>query len=314
MINYVIYMGSSDSRLSIIIPTFNRKDKLERLIDSVIKHLDFEYEIIVVDDHSTDGTDAMMAKKFGGVKYIRHQQVELVGKSRNDGIINASSNLCLFIDDDNVLKDNSIRRVVEFMEGNTDVGVMGPVTCYLSRPDMVMYAGSRFGRLLIKSSFLFSNEKADLLKDKIFEVDKIPNSSVVKREAALSVGLIDYPRYPFFDEDGELIYKIKKLGYRVLINGNAKVYHDYPYNSSPSKEKINSLRAYYIIRAKIFFVRDFVNGPGAYFALLASIILTFPYYVYKYAMPAGNRKAEIFSALLLGLLDSLSDREELRYR
>ena len=302
------------SRLSVIIPTFNRKDSLERLINSINGHLDFEYEIIVVDDCSMDGTDALMAEEFSNVKYIRHQQVELVGKSRNDGIINASSSLCLFIDDDNVLKDNSIRNIVEFMEKNTDIGVMGPLTCYLSKPDFVMYAGSRFGRLLIKSKFLFSNVNADLLRDKIFEVDKIPNSCVIKREAALSAGLIDYPRYPFFDEDGELIYKIKKLGYKVLMNGNARVYHDYLYNSSLSKERIKSFRAYYIMRAKIFFIRDFANAHCTLGAIIASVVFIFPYYVYKYAIPARNRKLEIFSALLLGLFDGLLNREALRYK
>ena len=92
-------------KLSVVIPTYNRKAKLKNLLLSIEKNFRIKslYEIIVIDDASTDGTDKMIEKEFTYVKYYRHNNIELDGKSKNDGINYSSGDLILFID---VIKSN----------------------------------------------------------------------------------------------------------------------------------------------------------------------------------------------------------------
>ena len=72
-------------KISVIIPTFNRIDLLKRAIDSVLNQSIKPYDIIVVDDGSTDGTFSMIQQKYKSVKLFQ-QHNSGVSKARNNGI------------------------------------------------------------------------------------------------------------------------------------------------------------------------------------------------------------------------------------
>lgn len=299
-------------KLSVVIPTYNRKTKLKNLLLSIEKNFQIKslYEIIVIDDASTDGTDEMIRKEFTYVKYYRHNNIGLVGKSRNDGIHFSSGDLILFIDDDNQLIDDSIGEIVTYMGKHPDVGVMAPVTCYLSDPNTIMYAGSKFSTIIKKTVSLYEKKKFSTLHDQILEVDAIANCSIINRKLAIDVGLIDYPKYPFIFEDGDLIYKIKKSGYKIMTYGNAKTLHDYPIcpDIQYIKKRYNSMRSYYNIRSKIFFLKDFNKRftnifliPGYYFAYIFEMI------------SKGNFNLKNFKALTYGLIDGIYNKYDLKY-
>ncbi|BBG25940.1 Glycosyltransferase AglE [Sulfuracidifex tepidarius] len=73
-------------KVSIAVPSYNRKEKLRRLLNSIEESTFKDFEIIVVDDASTDGTEEVIRKDFPYVKYIKHDKPNLVVKSRNDAI------------------------------------------------------------------------------------------------------------------------------------------------------------------------------------------------------------------------------------
>ena len=84
---------------SIILPTYNRKLELARSLNSIkASHFD-DYEIIVVDDGSTDGTAELISEKFKDIVYI-YQKNQGVSSARNTGIANATGKLLAFMDSD----------------------------------------------------------------------------------------------------------------------------------------------------------------------------------------------------------------------
>jgi len=91
--------------VSVIISTFNRKKKLKRAINSVLEQTFQDFEIIVVDDASTDGTDKMckkLIKKEPQVRYMRRDSNwGKHGKVKNEGIKAAKGEYITFLDDDN---------------------------------------------------------------------------------------------------------------------------------------------------------------------------------------------------------------------
>ena len=72
--------------VSVIIPTYNRARKLLRAISSVLYQTFIDYEVIVVDDGSNDGTAACLEPVMGRIKYLRHPDNMGVSAARNEGI------------------------------------------------------------------------------------------------------------------------------------------------------------------------------------------------------------------------------------
>lgn len=107
--------------ISIITPTYNRKDLLEKAILSVKNQdrtLPFEYEHIIIDDGSTDGTKEFIQKYSNDQEYhiiYRYQENGGVGKARNHALslINKESTYTLFLDSDDEIKADLIRNCLE---------------------------------------------------------------------------------------------------------------------------------------------------------------------------------------------------------
>lgn len=89
----------SNPRVSVVIPTHDRKEILPRALDSVIKQTFSDWELIVVDDGSTDDTDKMILRDYPAVRYCRQENAG-VSNARNSGVAMASGEWIAFLDSD----------------------------------------------------------------------------------------------------------------------------------------------------------------------------------------------------------------------
>lgn len=85
--------------ISVVIPTYNRRDLLKRALLSMLAQTLLPTEIIVIDDGSTDDTAAMIRTEFPAVHYY-HQENQGVGSARNTGIQHAIGDWIAFLDSD----------------------------------------------------------------------------------------------------------------------------------------------------------------------------------------------------------------------
>jgi len=101
-----------DDLISVIIPTFNRSDKLPNAINSIINQTYPNIEIIVVDDGSTDDTPKIMEKykHVDNLKYIRYKENKGVGYARNMGLINAKGKYIAINDSDDISLCNRLEK------------------------------------------------------------------------------------------------------------------------------------------------------------------------------------------------------------
>ena len=104
-------------KISAIIPTFNRIDLLKRAIDSVLNQSIKPYDIIVVDDGSTDGTSDMIQQKYKSIKLIQ-QKNSGVSVARNNGIKNAQGDWIALLDSDDEWKKNKLEEQVNKLTDN----------------------------------------------------------------------------------------------------------------------------------------------------------------------------------------------------
>ena len=94
-------------KVSVIIPTFNRLSLISRAIDSVLKQTFKPFEIIVVDDGSSDNTSAFIKNNYKSVKLIKQKNLG-VSKARNVGIKNSSGDWIALLDSDDEWKKNKL--------------------------------------------------------------------------------------------------------------------------------------------------------------------------------------------------------------
>tara|TARA_Y100000741_G_scaffold331778_1_gene287326 strand:- start:477 stop:1313 length:837 start_codon:yes stop_codon:yes gene_type:complete len=104
-------------KISVIIPTFNRLDLLKRAIDSVLNQSIKPYDIIVVDDGSTDGTSEMIQHKYKSINLIQ-QKNSGVSAARNNGIKNAQGDWIALLDSDDEWEKNKLEEQVNNLTDN----------------------------------------------------------------------------------------------------------------------------------------------------------------------------------------------------
>lgn len=111
------------TEVSVIIPTFNRADKILRAVSSVLDQSFRDFEIIVVNDGSDDNTDEILASYRDNIHYINHNQNLGVSAARNSGIKVSRSPLIAFLDSDDYWLPEKLDVQVKFFRDNIDAVV-----------------------------------------------------------------------------------------------------------------------------------------------------------------------------------------------
>jgi len=123
----------SQSHISIIVPAYNRAWSIERAITSVLHQTSHDWELVIVDDGSTDTTQEVVAKYLSDsrVRYFKKEHAG-VGAARNFGIVQAHNELVTFLDSDDEFVPDAIREMqkdAQLLEGQDAVSVV----LYLAR-------------------------------------------------------------------------------------------------------------------------------------------------------------------------------------
>ena len=106
-------------KLSIVIPVYNGAGHLEETLEHVFGSRFPDYEVIVIDDGSTDATPQILSScRDSRLKIVRHEKNQGVSRSRNEGAEIARSELLLFLDSDVLIPPGLLGEVCEFMRAN----------------------------------------------------------------------------------------------------------------------------------------------------------------------------------------------------
>lgn len=110
--------------ISIIIPTYNRKDLLPRAISSVLKQTYQDFEIIVVDDGSIDGTADFIKTNYSDprIRYFEFDKNRGVNEARNKGLEEARGEIIALLDSDDEWFDNALEQVIDVFSSHLEVG------------------------------------------------------------------------------------------------------------------------------------------------------------------------------------------------
>ncbi|WP_018630768.1 glycosyltransferase family 2 protein [Niabella aurantiaca] len=102
--------------ISIIVPTYNRADLIGETLESVLAQSYGNWEVIVVDNHSTDNTEAVISKYICDkrIRYIKHSRNYERARSRNTGLQNATGDFVTFLDSDDFIYPECLHDAYQF--------------------------------------------------------------------------------------------------------------------------------------------------------------------------------------------------------
>ncbi len=200
--------------ISVIIPAYNAAQIIGECLEALLhQSMDqADYEVIVVDDGSTDGTDEI-ARAHGVRVFSQPNQGPTT--ARNQGVAQAGGDILLFTDADCVPAETWIEEMVKPLSDPEVVGVKG---AYATRqqgltPRFIQLEFEDRYRLLRRDKYIdFVDTHAAAFKRRVFDIAGGFDPSIPGPTA----------------EDADLSYRIASLGYKMVFNPKAIVYHRHP--------------------------------------------------------------------------------------
>ncbi len=165
------------NKISIIIPTFNRRDYITIALDSVLKQTYKDYEIIIIDDGSSDDTKEVLKPYQDNIRYF-YQDNKGIPTTRNRGIREARGDYIAFLDSDDFWLPEKLERQIECFSNNSRYGMVA-TRCSSITPDGRLRKKNRPG----KSGWVL----IDLFKANFIRT----SSAMIKKECFDKIGMFD---------------------------------------------------------------------------------------------------------------------------
>lgn len=217
--------------MSIILVCWNNKAYLEPCLNSIYEGgLRSSFDIVVVDNGSTDGSQAMLREKFPEVIIIQNDHNVGLGKASNQGIEATNGRHILLLNNDTVVNGPSLDAMVDYLDQNPDVGAVGGQllnadgtvqSCYSGFPNLVeeFLIATRLGEMLRPGY------PANVTDKEIRSVDWMGSACLmVRRQALDTVGLLD-EEYFIYGDETDLQYRLKKAGWKNYYLPQATTIH-----------------------------------------------------------------------------------------
>ncbi len=301
-------MKTKKELVSVIIPTFNRKELVCRCIYSVLHNNYAPVEIIIIDNNSTDGTLETLRVKFKRkITIIRSENNLLAGGGRNLGASRAKGEYLLFIDSDNIIEKEMISRLVSASREHPNAAILGPLMLYETRRKIIWWAGSNVNKLTSKTTYLEIGNAYHRQGEDVYQVGHVPNVMMFTRKVFQKVKGFDTESFPMHYEEPDIAERIRQLGYIAICVPGAITYHNTPINYNDKKGEGLALndknRAYYNIRNRILFMKKY----GSNFNIFVLIFL--PVFFTAYAILLLRiKRPELIQYLITGAKDGLSEK------
>lgn len=253
--------------LSIIIPNLNTKKYLDKCLESIFLHTrDLEFEIIVIDDCSSDGSPDMLIQKYPQVALIENRRNLGFTKTTNSGIRKSKGKYILLLNSDTHIDSNTFKTMVSFMEKHPEVGAVGPrifnpdgseqIVSMRNFPTLMseIFEGSILGMLFPRIWFTRKYKLIGADRNKSQMCESLSGACLMIRQKVIcETGLLE-EKYPRSFDDLDICFRIRRAGWGIYYFPQARIVHygGVSFEQRIDESDINSQTAEIIFFRKFF--------------------------------------------------------------
>jgi GT2 family glycosyltransferase len=251
------------AELSILIVSYNTRDITLACLESLYAQTkESDFEVIIVDNASTDGSADAIAVRFPQATLIRHPSNIGFATGNNLAAQNARGKYLLLLNPDTVVLDNAIDRLMRFSKNNPAVGIWGGRTLF---PDRTLNPTYCWRRQTLWSAFCCASGLNSLFRgSRVFDPEAMgawtrersPEVDIVSgcfllitRDLWDKLGGFD-PAFFMYGEEADLCLRAHKLGARPRITMDATIIH-----LGGASERVRSDKLVRLIKAKTLLIR-----------------------------------------------------------
>ncbi|MCL4458360.1 MAG: glycosyltransferase family 2 protein [Chloroflexi bacterium] len=257
-------------KVTVIVVNWNGRDYLETCLSSVLRQSYPNFEILLIDNASTDGSLDLIEERFPQVGVIRNRVNLGFAAANNIGIQQSSSDYIATLNNDTKAEETWLAELVKAARTGPDIGMCASKMLFMHQPAIINSAGIALDRAGIAWDNRGGEE--DTPDDsKPYEVfGPCAGAALYRREMLMGIGLFDEDFFAYL-EDVDLAWRARLAGWRCLYVPTAKVYH---IHSATAREG-SSLKTYLLGRNKIWTIIK--NYPSPHFWLFWPIIVGYDF-------------------------------------
>ena len=225
-------------KLSIVIPTYNAHEWIEQCLDSIGLHgPSGGYELLVVDDKSTDDTVAIVREKFPDVRLFSNEKNVGFGRTVNVGLRASSGKYILALNNDTWMHEGALDAMMAYLDQHSDAGIVGPKVLSgdgslqqqcrrrIPTPTAALLYFSGVAKLFPKNPKVAGYLMTAADENQTTEVDAVSGACLMVRRAVLDQIHGFDEEYYLYGEDMDFCWRTKLAGWKVVYHPNAVITH-----------------------------------------------------------------------------------------
>jgi hypothetical protein len=267
--------------VSIITVNYNQTEVTCALLESLNKITYPNFEVIVVDNHSTEDDPKKIKQLYPNIVFIENPINYGFAAGNNYGLMRARGEYVLLLNNDIEVPPQFMEPLIEKLEQNPGIGAVSPRIKFYYQPDTIQYAGyTPIGKITMRNSAIGYWEKDRGQYNEDCETAYAHGAAMmVPMHVVKEIGLMSYIFFLYYEE-ADWCARIKQAGYKIYYVGNSHVLH----KESVSTGKLSALKIYYQNRNRIVFMRRSQFGKNFYMALMYQLFVAIPKNAFKFLL------------------------------
>lgn len=263
----------SSTKVTIVILNWNGKKDTIECLDSLKQVTYSNYEILLVDNGSTDGSAEFLREYYPEIEIIENKKNLGFTGGCNIGIKKAMSygaDYILLLNNDVAVEPDFLDEMISVARINENIGILGTKINYYDDPDKIWAAGGFINYWICLVAYYRMNKPDTERNSHEKDVDFVSGCAMlIKADVFQKIGLLDERYFAYF-EDVDICLMAKKNGYGVRYVPSAKIYHKV---SKTSGGALSPFSLYYNTRNKLLFLSKHFYMPQIISAFIVTMAI-----------------------------------------